>query len=134
MKDTQSWLRLHDIRHSFAGFGAGGGMGLPMVGKLLGHANATMTARYAHLHAAPLRRASNAIGGTTAAALGDASVEAEIEAWPVELQAALRRIAVRIHAVGLERVGAPMAKHLEDKLGEMRPRQGAKRAALSMWR
>jgi hypothetical protein len=29
-------LRIHDIRHSFASFGAGGGMGLPIVGKLLG--------------------------------------------------------------------------------------------------
>jgi integrase len=38
-------LRIHDIRHSFASFGAGGGMGLPIVGKLLGHANATTTAR-----------------------------------------------------------------------------------------
>ena len=39
-------LRVHDIRirHSFASFGAGGGMGLPIVGKLLGHANATTTA------------------------------------------------------------------------------------------
>ena len=65
-------LRLHDIRHSFASFGAGGGVGLPIVGKLLGHANANTTARYAHLDADPLRRASNAIGGTIAAALGDA--------------------------------------------------------------
>ena len=54
-------LRIHDLRHSFASFGAGGGMGLPIVGKLLGHANATTTARYAHLDADPLRRASNAI-------------------------------------------------------------------------
>jgi hypothetical protein len=37
-------LRIHDICHSFASFGAGGGMGLPIVGKLLGHANATTTA------------------------------------------------------------------------------------------
>ena len=64
-------LRLHDLRHSFASFGAGGGMGLPIVGKLLGHANATTTARYAHLDADPLRRASNAIGSTIAAAMGE---------------------------------------------------------------
>ena len=68
-------LRLHDIRHSFASFGAGGGMGLPIVGKLLGHANATTTARYAHLDADPLRRASNAIGSTIAAAMGDGPTE-----------------------------------------------------------
>jgi integrase len=64
-------LRLHDLRHSFASFGAGGGMGLPIVGKLLGHANATTTARYAHLDADPLRRASNAIASTIAAAMGE---------------------------------------------------------------
>jgi integrase len=64
-------LRLHDLRHSFASFGAGGGMGLPIVGKLLGHANATTTARYAHLDTDPLRRASNAIGSTIAAAMGE---------------------------------------------------------------
>ena len=29
-------LRIHDLRHSFASFGAGGGLGLPIVGKLLG--------------------------------------------------------------------------------------------------
>ncbi|MEW6629441.1 MAG: integrase arm-type DNA-binding domain-containing protein, partial [Pseudomonadota bacterium] len=29
-------LRIHDLRHSFASFGAGGGLGLPIIGKLLG--------------------------------------------------------------------------------------------------
>jgi len=67
-------LRIHDICHSFASFGAGGGMGLPIVGKLLGHANATTTARYAHLDADPLRRASERIGSTIAAAMGDGAV------------------------------------------------------------
>ena len=66
-------LRIHDLRHSFASFGAGGGMGLPIVGKLLGHANTTTTARYAHLDADPLRRASNAIASTIAAALGESA-------------------------------------------------------------
>jgi hypothetical protein len=64
-------LRIHDLRHSFASFGAGGGMGLPIVGKLLGHTNATTTARYAHLDADPLRRASERIGSTIAAAMGE---------------------------------------------------------------
>ena len=62
-------LRLHDLRHSFASVGAGGGLGLPIVGKLLGHANAVTTARYAHLDNDPLRKASNAIGRTIAAAM-----------------------------------------------------------------
>ena len=70
-------LRIHDLRHSFASFGAGGGMGLPIVGKLLGHANATTTARYAHLDADPLRRASNAIASTIAAALGESAAPSD---------------------------------------------------------
>ena len=57
-------FRIHDFRHSFASFGAGGGMGLPIVGKLLGHKNAITTARYAHLDADPLRLASERIGST----------------------------------------------------------------------
>jgi integrase len=64
-------LRIHDLRHSFASFGAGGGLGLPIVGKLLGHASAVTTARYAHLDADPLRVASERIGSTIAAALGE---------------------------------------------------------------
>lgn len=42
-------VRLHDLRHNFAAFGAGEGMGLPIIGKLLGHTQPQTTARYAHL-------------------------------------------------------------------------------------
>jgi integrase len=62
-------VRIHDLRHSFASVGAGGGLGLPMIGKLLGHTQPQTTARYAHLDADPLRRASDAIASTIAAAL-----------------------------------------------------------------
>lgn len=54
--------RLHDLRHTFASLGAGASLGLPIVGKLLGHSQPQTTARYAHLDADPLRRASNIIG------------------------------------------------------------------------
>jgi len=64
-------LRLHDLRHNFAAFGAGGGMGLPIIGKLLGHSQPQTTARYAHLDADPLRRASDRIGSGLAAAMGE---------------------------------------------------------------
>ena len=64
-------VRLHDLRHTFASFGAGGGLGLPIIGKLLGHANTATTQKYAHLHADPLRKASDAIGATLAAAMGE---------------------------------------------------------------
>ena len=62
-------VRLHDLRHTYASFGAGGGLGLPIIGKLLGHTQAATTARYAHLDNDPLRRASEHIGGRIAAAL-----------------------------------------------------------------
>jgi hypothetical protein len=42
---------------------------LPIVGKLLGHTSAATTQRYAHLDADPLRRASDAISATIAAAM-----------------------------------------------------------------
>lgn len=61
--------RLHDLRHSFASFGAGASLGLPIIGKLLGHTQAATTQRYAHLDADPLRRAADAIGATIAAAM-----------------------------------------------------------------
>lgn len=63
-------LRLHDLRHSYASVGAASGMGLATVGKLLGHASAATTARYAHFADDPLRRASDSIATTIAAALG----------------------------------------------------------------
>jgi integrase len=62
-------VRLHDLRHTYASFGAGGGLGLPIIGKLLGHTQASTTQRYAHLDNDPLRRAAEHIGGRIAAAL-----------------------------------------------------------------
>jgi integrase len=62
-------VRLHDLRHTYASFGAGGGLGLPIIGRLLGHSQVSTTARYAHLDNDPLRRASEAIAGRISAAL-----------------------------------------------------------------
>jgi len=66
-------VRLHDLRHTHASFGAAGGLGLPIIGKLLGHRQYATTARYAHLDVDPLRRASEHIGGRIAARLGGES-------------------------------------------------------------
>jgi integrase len=63
-------LRIHDLRHSFASIGAGASLGLPIIGKLLGHTQAATTHRYAHLDADPMRRAAETIGATIAAAMG----------------------------------------------------------------
>ncbi len=62
-------VRLHDLRHSFASFGAGGGLGLPILGKLLGHRNVATTARYAHLADDPVRVAAEGVSGEIAQAL-----------------------------------------------------------------
>jgi integrase len=68
-RDGKPAFRLHDFRHSFASIGVAGGMGLPIVGKLLGHTQAATTQRYAHLDHDPLRRAVDAIGATISAAI-----------------------------------------------------------------
>ena len=70
-------LRIHDLRHSFASFGAGASLGLPIIGKLLGHSQAATTHRYAHLDADPMRRAVETIGATISAAM-DGKSGAEI--------------------------------------------------------
>ena len=62
-------VRIHDLRHSFASIGAGAGLGLPIIGKLLGHSQAATTQRYAHLDADPVRKAVETIGATISAAL-----------------------------------------------------------------
>jgi integrase len=62
-------VRLHDLRHSFASVGAGLQLGLPMIGGLLGHTQASTTARYAHLANDPLKAASNLISQRVAESL-----------------------------------------------------------------
>ena len=42
-------VRIHDLRHTFASHAAMNKETLPMIGRLLGHANVQTTARYAHL-------------------------------------------------------------------------------------
>jgi integrase len=64
-------LRLHDLRHSFASVGAGSGLGLPIIGKLLGHTNSKTTERYAHLAVDPVRRAADDISAQIANAMGE---------------------------------------------------------------
>ena len=70
-------LRVHDLRHSFASEGAGLGLSLLIIGKLLGHTNPNTTARYAHLLDDPLREATEAIGRRVAGP-GEKSVDADV--------------------------------------------------------
>jgi integrase len=62
-------VRIHDLRHTYASFGAAGGVGLPLIGGILGHRQASTTQRYAHLADTPLRAAANVIAGEIAASL-----------------------------------------------------------------
>ena len=71
-------LRIHDLRHTFASLGAGASLGLPIIGKLLGHSQPATTQRYAHLDADPMRRAVDTIGATITAAMGRKSIERAI--------------------------------------------------------
>jgi integrase len=62
-------LRLHDLRHAFASVAAASGMGLPIIGKMLGHTQAATTNRYAHLASDPVKAAAATVAGQIAAAM-----------------------------------------------------------------
>ena len=63
-------VRIHDLRHAFASVAASSGLGLPIIGKMLGHTQAATTARYAHLAPDPVAAAAATVAGKIADALG----------------------------------------------------------------
>jgi integrase len=71
-------VRLHDLRHAFAAVAASSGMGLPIIGKMLGHTQAATTHRYAHIAADPVKAAAAAVAGKIAGAMNNATQAAEI--------------------------------------------------------
>ncbi len=62
------YLRLHDLRHSFASVGLARGDALPVIGAILGHADVKTTSRYAHLADDPVKVAADAISRSVQAA------------------------------------------------------------------
>ncbi|MDE0060158.1 MAG: site-specific integrase [Defluviicoccus sp.] len=60
-------VRIHDIRHSFASRALALGESLTMIGRLLGHARAGTTARYAHLQRDAEKAAARRVGDSIAA-------------------------------------------------------------------
>ena len=61
-----STLRLHDLRHTYASHAASLSETLPMIGKLLGHAEVRSTARYTHLDDADVLRTAGEVDGVIA--------------------------------------------------------------------
>ena len=59
-------VRIHDLRHSFASQAAMQGIPLPVVARLLGHAQVQMTLRYAPVSDRDVEAAAERIGGAMA--------------------------------------------------------------------
>jgi integrase len=76
-------VRLHDLRHAFASVAASSGMGLPIIGKMLGHTQAATTARYAHLASDPVKAAAATVAGKIAAAMAGRSGEGDATVLPL---------------------------------------------------
>jgi integrase len=69
-------VRIHDLRHAFASVAASSGMGLPIIGKMVGHSQPATTARYAHLASDPVKAAAATVAGKIAAAMAGGSGDA----------------------------------------------------------
>jgi integrase len=63
-------VRLHDLRHAFASVAVSAGMGLPIIGKMLGHTQAQTTQRYAHLASDPVKAAAATVASRIEQAMG----------------------------------------------------------------
>jgi integrase len=68
-------VRLHDLRHAFASVAASSGMGLPIIGKMLGHTQAATTHRYAHLASDPVKAAAATVANKIADAMRGTAVD-----------------------------------------------------------
>jgi integrase len=76
-------VRLHDLRHAFASVAASSGLGLPVIGKMLGHTQASTTQRYAHLADDPVKAAAAAVAGKIAAAMEGTSADRYAKVLPL---------------------------------------------------
>ena len=63
-------VRLHDLRHTHASHAVMNGVPVPVVSRLLGHANVRMTLRYAHLGDRDIEAAAERVGKAIADIIG----------------------------------------------------------------
>ncbi len=68
-------VRIHDLRHSYASRALALGESLYTIGKLLGHATVTTTARYTHLMLKAEKEAATRVGGSIGAHLTNGNLE-----------------------------------------------------------
>ncbi len=71
-------VRLHDLRHSYASTAVAAGDSLYLVGKVLGHKQASTTQRYAHLSDDPLKDVADRTSRQIAGAMNSGEVEGEV--------------------------------------------------------
>ena len=71
-------VRIHDLRHTFASQAAMQGIPLPVVARLLGHAQVQMTLRYAHVSDRDVEAAAERIGGVMAGIMNRSPVRSEL--------------------------------------------------------
>jgi len=76
-------VRLHDLRHAFASIAVAAGDSLFLVGKVLGHRQASTTERYAHLAPDPIRAVSDRTAERIAALLSGATADNVVPLRPV---------------------------------------------------
>ena len=69
------WLRIHDFRHVFGSSAVSHGTAMEFVQRVMGHADARTTARYARFLTAPLVEASNKVSGRLAVHLDKGAAE-----------------------------------------------------------
>ena len=62
-------VRLHSLRHHVASHAVMNGVPVPVVSRLLGHANPQMTLRYAHLADRDIEAAAECVGAALARAM-----------------------------------------------------------------
>jgi integrase len=75
-------IRLHDLRHTFASFGAAGGLSLPLIPAILGHKDVKTTQQYAHLADRPVKAAADRTAAATEGAMAGRSASVpSIKSW-----------------------------------------------------